>query len=119
MDPFIKEQWCAALESGTYTQGTGSLRHAEKYCCLGVLCEILHIPHTINKSESVNFYDYDTTYAGEISTLPQIAIDLSGLSSSNPSISIESDRYFGNTLASLNDEGMPFNNLAQLIRAQL
>jgi len=39
------KKWCDALESGKYIQGTEVLRkkenNIEKYCCLGVLCDIL------------------------------------------------------------------------------
>lgn len=38
----FKDTWVAALRSGKYTQGTGSLLSCfgAKYCCLGVLCQI-------------------------------------------------------------------------------
>ena len=29
-----------ALKSGTYRQNRGGLKHGDKYCCLGVACEI-------------------------------------------------------------------------------
>lgn len=46
MKPKIKEQWVAALRSGEYKQGKSALRALDKkgelkYCCLGVLCDIL------------------------------------------------------------------------------
>jgi len=45
MEQKIKEKWIAALRSGNYEQGQGALRRADvtgdKYCCLGVLCEIV------------------------------------------------------------------------------
>lgn len=34
------EDWIKALRSGKYKQGTGYLCKNDKYCCLGVLCEI-------------------------------------------------------------------------------
>src|SRR5690242_19381506 len=39
MTPEIKQRWIAALRSGKYKQGTGTLRSedGERYCCLGVL----------------------------------------------------------------------------------
>lgn len=41
MNPEIKEKWVKALRSGVYKQGSGVLRSTnERYCCLGVLCEI-------------------------------------------------------------------------------
>ena len=36
----IAQQWVAALRSGKYQQGTGALKIGDKYCCLGVLCDI-------------------------------------------------------------------------------
>ncbi len=48
MDAKIKELWVEALCSGKYTQGRGMLRErnskcvdSDKYCCLGVLCDVL------------------------------------------------------------------------------
>lgn len=58
MNEKLKKKWVAALRSGDYQQGTGSLKKretvwseekqhfvyvsdSEKYCCLGVLCELL------------------------------------------------------------------------------
>ena len=40
MNQEIKEKWVAALRSGKYTQGHASLCKDNKYCCLGVLCEL-------------------------------------------------------------------------------
>lgn len=40
MDPAIKAEWVAALRSGRYQQGMGSLERRGAYCCLGVLCEL-------------------------------------------------------------------------------
>lgn len=46
MNPEIKAQWVAALRSGDYLQGVGSLRYeggfdgSMRYCCLGVLCDL-------------------------------------------------------------------------------
>jgi len=36
----IKDEWLLALKSGGYKKGKGVLCKDEKYCCLGVLCEI-------------------------------------------------------------------------------
>lgn len=34
------DKWLTALRSGEYEQGYGQLYEEEKYCCLGVLCEL-------------------------------------------------------------------------------
>lgn len=40
MNPQIKKRWTDALRSGEYKQGKGLLRTGDKFCCLGVLCEL-------------------------------------------------------------------------------
>lgn len=41
MNQEIKNQWVAKLRSGEYEQGYNALRSKDnKYCCLGVLCDI-------------------------------------------------------------------------------
>jgi len=46
MNNSIKEKWVEALRSGDYEQGEGALRQepsrgSNKYCCLGVLCDVV------------------------------------------------------------------------------
>ena len=40
MQQQLKDEWLKALRSGDYTQGTGALRNGNKFCCLGVLCDV-------------------------------------------------------------------------------
>lgn len=40
MNPELKQKWIEALRSGKYKQGKKRLRHAGRYCCLGVLADI-------------------------------------------------------------------------------
>lgn len=41
MNAEIQTEWAAALRSGKYAQGKNRLRSSgDKFCCLGVLCEI-------------------------------------------------------------------------------
>lgn len=40
MNPRIKQLWLDALRSGDYEQGTGRLRTGNRFCCLGVLCDL-------------------------------------------------------------------------------
>jgi hypothetical protein len=37
----LKDEWVRALRSGDYKQGNGALLKDGKYCCLGVLADIL------------------------------------------------------------------------------
>ena len=41
MDAKLKADWIAALRSGKYQQGTGSLVSGGRYCCLGVLACVM------------------------------------------------------------------------------
>ena len=43
MNKEIRDNWVAALRSGKYKQGKSTLMYEGKYCCLGVLCDILGI----------------------------------------------------------------------------
>ncbi len=40
----LKTKWLEALRSGRYQQGTRWLQQNEKFCCLGVLCEVSKLP---------------------------------------------------------------------------
>lgn len=41
MNAELKAKWVAALRSGNYKQGVGTLRSdSGKFCCLGVLCDV-------------------------------------------------------------------------------
>lgn len=40
MNPEFKQPWIDALRSGKYEQGRNALCKDNKFCCLGVLCEI-------------------------------------------------------------------------------
>ena len=57
------KRWIAALRSGIYVQGQGTLRDIshgqERFCCLGVACEVLGFP----RNEGFTYLLPDTTEA--------------------------------------------------------
>lgn len=56
----LKDKWVAALRSGKYEQGQNYLRtEKNKYCCLGVLCEVAGIEPVLLKDG----YHYGTDNA--------------------------------------------------------
>jgi len=65
MNPEVKKLWIEALRSGNYSQGKFSLRTKDdKYCCLGVLCELavkseIIPPATLAHRENPYNYHYD------------------------------------------------------------
>lgn len=59
-----RDKWVAALRSGQYTQGVGSLTGPEDtYCCLGVLCNIFDSAGwESNEPGSAYVYDYNDNH---------------------------------------------------------
>lgn len=45
MNQEVKTEWLEALKSEAYAKGNGQLRNENKYCCLGVLCDLYGKKH--------------------------------------------------------------------------
>lgn len=120
MNPKVKELWIEALRSGDYKQTINYLRDDVGYCCLGVLCNIYleQVSDDCKWTEDNNFqypYEYeDDLFAYEAESLPQCVIDWSDLPDENPDI-VAKDM----DLATLNDEGASFKEIADLIEEEL
>lgn len=76
MDQEIKQKWVQALRSGDYEQGMGTLCKDGKYCCLGVLGEVLDLPKEKNEYGRT-YYNGNSTYlyltdGGEFLNLPLV-----------------------------------------------
>ena len=113
----IKERWIAALNSGDYEQGVGSLSKDNQYCCLGVLCDLAAKDGVItatNKHSGVTFSTY-TSFDGDDKYLPVSVQRWAGISSHNPTV--YKDTMI--TLANLNDQSYDFNVISQVIEAVL
>lgn len=114
MNAEVKIKWLAALRSGEYKQGTGTLRRSDDtYCCLGVLCDI-HSKETQQPwvKDSASFYDYMGFSAGLCDTVKTWA----ELNYHNPTIIDSKER--AHSLAGLNDQGGTFKEIANLIEEQ-
>jgi hypothetical protein len=111
----IKERWINALRSGDYKQGSGALRKADNYCCLGVLCDIIKDDINLEWTRQVQ----DTVYVmdnvpGE---LPVSVYDYVGLDYPSPSVYYAAEET---TLIRLNDTiNLSFSQIADLIDKQL
>ncbi len=103
-------KWAKALRSGEYIKGTGNLRYKtwgseddnQRYCCLGVLCEI-------NKVESEKLNNNTYKYDGHARRLGDNIKKKFGISALG---------WFKNlhrSLAQLNDNGTSFNKIADII----
>lgn len=97
----MANKWIRALRSGKYTQGRHELYTpaTNRYCCLGVLCD-LYPELQLNSifgavvSESTLYNHHRAGLADAVGTIP----------------------YSGVSLASLNDIGYSFNEIADIIQ---
>lgn len=135
MNPEIKQRWIEALRSGEYRQGKGQLvepggEKGDKFCCLGVLCDIYSRTKEGRKNkagwvwddEAESFFFSDgKDYVEGI--LPSRVRDWAGLSYADPEIT--DPDYGTRDLSNMNDgdggEIKPyrFKKIARLIEKEL
>jgi hypothetical protein len=110
----IKARWIKALKGNHYPQGRGCLVQkkgsSHLFDPLGVLCELYATEHNGIFSSSDEL-DYKF-FLGEKDLLPNIVMQWAGLK--------ESDPYIGNdSIGTLADAGITFNEIANLIKVHL
>lgn len=111
MNPKTKKRWIEALRSGDYKQYKCGLRRAYisgqiGHCCLGVLCDILP--------------QYSVAAGGGTYVSPR------GAWLSGDTLNLDTGKYVAGlsrqdagTLASMNDQGVSFEEIADWIEANL
>lgn len=110
------KNWVKILRSGRYPQGTEVLRGSDgKYCCLGVACELAVAEGVIPPASSdyLGVTRYGPTGDSSTTHLPSAVVEWLGLNSEFG--------YFGSgdsSLISLNDVGVPFSAIADIIEAE-
>lgn len=104
MNRELKKKWIDALRSGEYPQTTGKLQRTcphiiygrtdapPGYCCLGVLCKVADV---------------------------EFRPDFDHLLPEGFEISLNVRRSLINELISMNDEGVPFNKIADYIEENI
>jgi hypothetical protein len=102
-------KWVEALRSGKYKQGQRYLNRDNKFCCLGVLCEVLKIAPTDGTVKGTS-----KRYAGCVSTLPIEAMKASGL---NSALGVYNSRECL-SLIHENDSGKTFTEIADIIEKE-
>jgi hypothetical protein len=114
----IKAAWVKALRSGDYVQGTGTLAHEGKHCCLGVLAQVLADQFPETYAESGCKLIWDRAYMGV--TIPGSGENCrtGGLVRALCNV-IEMEYTAQDGLASRNDSGDSFEVIAQVIEANL
>jgi hypothetical protein len=105
MNQEIKTKWLEALRSGAYQQGRTYLRTDNKYCCLGVLCD-LHAKAT-NTEWIHNYVISADAYLNATCLLPGKVGCWAGLDSEDT-----------DPLIHMNDNGEPFSQIATFIEKE-
>jgi hypothetical protein len=116
----IKARWIEALRSGNYTQGFGKLRDGNKFCCLGVLCELAVADGIVSRSTNDDIHEYTGFIDGD-SLLPDKVLEWIGA---------EAVAWAGGPILAIGGEQLPayrhndsrertFAELADAIEAQV
>ena len=101
-----RQEWVAALRSGDYKQSYRRLRIGDRYCCLGVACEV----------SKLNSWEYSWgifRYDSEDSVLPYAVREYYGLNHVSGAYGYEND-----SLLYMNDWGETFYEIADIIEAE-
>ena len=112
LKPRLIKKWIKALRSGLYPQGRSYLHANNKYCCLGVLCDVYYghdifIP--MREPEFSNINKLNINNNEFISSIPLSLIKHIGLSENNIA-----------TLIKMNDEDeCSFNQIADYLESCL
>lgn len=101
MERDVKESWVAALRSDIYGQTQQRLRSMNNYCCLGVLCDLLH-PEGWRSSNEGWEHSYNQSMPGAA------VMEESGLGDGDADM-----------LAQMNDDGFTFEDIAAWIEENL
>ena len=112
------KKWVSALRSGEYKQGKEVLRNiSDQYCCLGVACDLYSKEHELEIFAGRQFYYYGKEH---FAYLPLVVRDWLGLTTEygayDEYIGHEDD--VGNSLTALNDKGVPFKRIADIIESE-
>lgn len=106
MKKSIAKKWVNALRSGDYEQGKLQLRSINnKFCCLGVLCNIHAQEHPEFAAKQLTKIKYD----GASSITPKIVQEWAGLKTRVGAIPNSC------SLLVMNDNGMNFHQIADEI----
>ena len=116
--PYFKE-WTEALDSGSYSQGSGKLCQTlsyleeieTRYCCLGVLSKIQGRLNANNKDGS----DFDSTYYLSFENPNYRFLGESGTLPAGIEIKNANGKKIHN-LVDLNDNGLPFSEISKVIK---
>lgn len=103
--------WIKYLREHPEKQGRGRLHNSDdKMCCLGVYCWLNQDLMRVTREPTYVRYD------GELNYLPRKMVALGGFRNQDPGVP-SGDRRNVRQLSALNDEGVPWSEIADLIEA--
>ena len=109
----IKEKWINALRSEEYKKGSYALKNTDKYCCLGVLCDL--VKDEVDGKWKDDIFCINEEYSKNI--LLEKVMKFCDLKNVNPIITMNGNIY---PISHLNDYyEYNFKELADLIEEQL
>jgi hypothetical protein len=120
------ETWCEALDSGRYQQGREQLRIGDRFCCLGVACDL----SGVGEWSTSNFYYVGGNPSHQFLPVEiEVALGLENeegmfLIAELPAALRQELKAFGYerqvhaSLVGMNDAGVPFPLIAKVIRAR-
>lgn len=114
------KRWVAALRSGEYKQTKNKLRSEDAFCCLGVACDLFvngnkwetygYVTAKLDREVEGGSRPHCTFY----SMPPASIMEKMGLD-----IDVIADVHFISNLATKNDNGVPFTEIADQIEKYL
>jgi hypothetical protein len=107
MNKDVQTRWVEALRSDKYKQGRTYLRDKrERFCCLGVLCDLYDPNGWVDGNEAEGIYQYDDDFERRRSIPPMKVQDWAKIQFNGGIIS---------RLVKMNDEGKSFGEIAEYI----
>jgi hypothetical protein len=112
------DKWVAALRSGEFSQGVAALcvirEGGPRYCCLGVLCEVVRR----EEGEPISESHGDRSYWGSSCTLPDHVREVTGIKSSHgerpDDPTDDKEKTFGGGLSLVGDNDSRSYNFARI-----
>lgn len=102
-----RRKWVEALRSGKYEQGKGYLCRDGKYCCLGVLCEVMGLEKKMDSTdEGLVVFGHHLTAALDPHARATVGL-VSALGT-----------HKSDSLSELNDSGLTFAQIADIIESE-
>jgi len=84
MNKEVVKKWVDALESGEYTQGKEYLNYHQRFCCLGVLCELALKEGILLEEDKILSESGNCRYEGNGAFLPRKVQHWLGAESCDP-----------------------------------